>query len=154
MNFILRTAFIFLAFIMVQACTMKPATPIVDDETIVDAYWMLLSLEGEKVPVPKDNRMAYIRLQERENDIIGYTGCNKISGKYKLTEPALQFSKLTSTKMSCPQIETENMLLDALSRTTNFKKSGSILTLYTGSNAVATFRAGNPELDQPNNLRN
>ncbi len=154
MKYILIPAFILFIFCSVQSCTMKPATPIADDETILDAYWMLISLEGEKVPVPQDNRMAYIRLQERENDVIGFTGCNKLSGKYKLTESALQFSEVASTRMSCPNLETENKLLDALRTTTKFQKSGSVLTLYAGNKAVATFKTGNPDLSENRNQRN
>ncbi|MBW7467396.1 heat shock protein HslJ [Pontibacter aydingkolensis] len=145
MKTIHRFFFILLAVVYAQACTTKPATPLADDETILDAYWMLLSLEGENVPESRDNRMAYMRLQERENDILGFAGCNKFSGKYKLTETSLQLSDLASTRMSCPYIETENKLMEALRSTTSYRKSGDVLTLYAGNKAVATFRAGNPD---------
>ena len=143
-NAILPILILATAFCM-QFCTMQPATEVADQEAIVDAYWMLLSLEGENVPAPKDNRMAYIRLQENEDDIFGFAGCNKFKGKYKLTETTLQLSDLSTTRMTCPSIDTEHKLMEALRKTTAYKKSGRVLTLYAGNKAVATFRAGNPD---------
>ena len=149
MERIYKITFILLLFASLQACTMKPATQIADDDTILDAYWMLLSVEGQDIPEPQDNRMAYIRFQENENDVFGFAGCNKFNGKYKLTGTSLQLSNLATTRMSCANIETENRLMEALRTTTSFNKSGDVLTLYAGNRAVATFRAGNPDLVGP-----
>ncbi|MBC5992645.1 META domain-containing protein [Pontibacter cellulosilyticus] len=144
MKNILRFTFILSVTILMQFCTAQPATEVADQETILDAYWMLISLEGQNVPAPKDSRMAYIRLQENEDDIFGFAGCNKFTGKYKLTEDALQLSELSTTRMSCTNMDTENKLMEALRSTTSYKKSGRVLTLYAGDKAVATFRSGNP----------
>ncbi|WP_299823963.1 META domain-containing protein [uncultured Pontibacter sp.] len=144
MKSILSAAFILVMATCLQFCTMKPATPLSDDETILDAYWMLLSVEGQNVPERQDNRMAYIRFQERESDVNGYAGCNKFSGKYKLTDTSLQLSDLATTRMSCPNIALENKLMESLRKTTTYRRSGDVLTLYAGDKAVATFRAGNP----------
>lgn len=134
-----------MAAVSLSFCTMRPASQLSDEETILDAYWMLLSLEGQNVPESQDNRMAYIRFQENENDVFGYAGCNKFTGKYKLTETSLQLSDLASTRMSCPGIDTENKMMEALRSTTSYKKSGKVLTLFAGDKAVATFRTGNPD---------
>lgn len=145
MKHILSAAFILLTAFALQFCTMQPATEVADQETILDAYWVLVSLEGQSFPEPRDSRMAYIRLQENEDDIIGFGGCNKFKGKYSLTETSLRLSELSATRMTCPGMETETKLLDALSTTTAYKLSGRVLTLYAGNTAVATFRAGNPD---------
>ncbi|MEJ8801653.1 META domain-containing protein [Pontibacter sp. H249] len=144
MKSICKLCFILLVAACVQACTAKPATQLADDETILDAYWMLLSVEGQNIPEAQDNRMSYIRFQENEADVFGFAGCNKFNGKYKLTDTSLQLTELASTRMSCPNIDVENRLMEALRSTTTYRRSGDVLTLYAGDKAVATFRAGNP----------
>ena len=44
----------------------------------------------------------------------GYGGCNRISGKMGATANTLYFGMVRSTKMACPELETESELLHAL----------------------------------------
>jgi heat shock protein HslJ len=116
------------------------------DDVIQDAYWMLVSLEGETIQTPADTRTAYIRFEENETDVNGYAGCNKFSGNYALNGDSLQLSDLSTTRMSCPAMQTENKLMEVLRRADAFRISGDVLTLFAGGKAVATFMTGNPEL--------
>jgi len=131
---------------IVAGCkTAAPTEPTTEDDTIVDIYWMLLSLEGESPQAPNNTRAAFIRLQENERDLKGNAGCNTIFGKYELNGSSLSFSNVGSTRMMCQNMEQETKFLRMLERVDSFRISDRILTLYAGSEAVATFRSGNPE---------
>ena len=132
------------ALLLLGSCTAKVATTATQTETILDAYWMLLSIEGESVQRPNDTQMAYIRFQENDNDVTGFTGCNKIFGKYEVAGSvnALRLSNLNSTKVACDNLEQEARLMQLLAQVDTYSISGDLLTLYAGSRAVATFRTG------------
>ncbi|MBB6612434.1 META domain-containing protein [Pontibacter sp. Tf4] len=143
---------ILLLITVIAGCkTIRPAEPAAGDETIVDAYWMLLSLEGQSPQAPNNTREAYIRLQETENDLKGNTGCNTIFGKYELSGKSVRFRNIGATRMMCPDMEQETKFLQMLERVDSFEVAGEILTLFAGSEAVATFRSGNPENLEPTN---
>lgn len=142
MKILFRLSFILLIALSLSNCTRRPATPVSDNETILDAYWLLVSLEGAELQASNTVQTAYIRFQESENDVFGYTGCNKLKGKYNLNGNTLQLQDLSTTRMSCPSLATENRLLEALRGVTGYRKAGEILTLYAGDKAVATFRTG------------
>lgn len=131
-----------------SSCTLQPKDLPQEKDTIKDAYWVLMSLEGQEVQPLNDTRTAYIRLEENENDVDGFTGCNKISGSYSLDDSRLQLSQLRTTRMACPNMEEENKLMEVLGRVNNYKLSGDLLTLFEGDKAVATFMTGNPEMMQ------
>lgn len=144
--------FVLVLLVALASCkTARPAQPAAGDETLVDAYWMLLSLGGQSPQAPNNTRAAYIRLQETENDLKGNTGCNTIFGKYELNGKALHFSSVGSTRMMCQDMEQETKFLQMLERVDSYEIADRILTLYAGSEAVATFRAGNPEDLEPTN---
>ncbi len=128
------------------SCTIKPQNLTQEKDNIIDAYWMLVSVEGQQIEAPNNTRMAYLRLEERDNKINGYTGCNRLLGTYTLDGLSLRLSQLGTTKMACTETETESRFLDVLGRTDNYKVSGDLLTLFDGSKAIATFRTGNPDI--------
>lgn len=130
---------------MANACTLKTSDIITQDDTILDAYWMLISVEGQDVTRQKDSRTAFIRFQEDENDVHGFTGCNKFKGKYKLSENKLQLSELSTSRMACDNMEMETKLIEVLGRVDSYKLTKNLLTLYAGDKAVATFMTGNPD---------
>lgn len=125
--------------------TASPAQTATETNTILDAYWMLLSLEGESPQVPNNTRTAYLRLQESEKDVKGFSGCNNFFGKYELSGNTLTFSNLGSTRMMCPDMEQETKFMQVLERVSSYSIADRILTLYDGTEAIATFRTGNPD---------
>ncbi|NDK55253.1 META domain-containing protein [Pontibacter fetidus] len=125
--------------------TASPAHPETETDTILDAYWMLLSLEGQSPQAPNNTRTAYLRLEEKENDVKGFSGCNHFFGKYTLSGSSLRFSDLGSTRMMCPNMDQETKFMEVLGRVESYSIAGSILTFYQGQEAIATFKTGNPE---------
>ena len=61
----------------------------------------------------------------------GFSGCNRFTGAYKVSESHLQFSQIASTRMACMDgMEQEQRLLSALNGTTGFKINDNSLSLY------------------------
>ena len=127
-----------------SSCTIKPKNLTLEKDNIRDAYWVLVSVEGQNVQAPNNTRTAYIRFEEKESDVSGFTGCNKLSGSYSINGQRLQLSELSTTRMACTETETENKLVDVLRRVNLYRISGDVLTLFEGDKAVATFMTGNP----------
>ncbi|AKD03643.1 hypothetical protein PKOR_11530 [Pontibacter korlensis] len=113
-----------------------------ETDSIVDAYWTLLSIEGQDVQRPQNTKTAFIRFEERESRVVGFTGCNRFFGKYELGEESLKLSQLGSTRMACPDMEQENKIMDVLSRVDSYRVAGDVLTLFSKGTAVAMFMSG------------
>ncbi|MFD3001674.1 META domain-containing protein [Pontibacter toksunensis] len=143
-----------LLLFLCNSCTLKKSTLTTETEIIQDAYWLLVSLEGQDVQAPKDTRTAYIRFEEKENDFSGFTGCNRLNGHYTLTEQRLQLSDISTTRMACASMLMENKMLEVLGRVDSYRIAGDVLTLYAGEQAVATFMTGNLEIMQRDMDRN
>ncbi|WP_162054323.1 META domain-containing protein [Pontibacter pamirensis] len=143
-----------LLLLLSSSCTLQNNTLSTQTETIQDAYWILVSLEGQNVQASKDTRTAYIRFEEKDDDVTGYTGCNRISGSYTLTDERLQLSELSTTRMTCADMQLENKMLEVLSRVNTYRVAGDVLTLYDGDKAVATFMTGNVEVMESDLDRN
>lgn len=144
----------FLLLFMCNSCTLKRNTLTTETDIIQDAYWVLVSLEGQNVQAPQDTRTAYIRFEENENDVSGYTGCNRLSGKYTLTGQRLQLSDLSSTRMACADMQMEEKMMEVLKRVDTYRIGGDVLTLYAGDKAVATFMTGNQQIMENDLNRN
>nr|WP_304608530.1 META domain-containing protein [Pontibacter anaerobius] len=115
-------------------------------DSILDAYWTLLSLEGQDVQRPQNTQTAFIRFEEGKTRVHGFTGCNRFFGRYEAGEQqSLRLSGLSSTRMACPNMDQENQMMDALSRVDTYRIAGKVLTLYANGTAVATFMAGTEE---------
>lgn len=123
-------------------CTVQKNDLASEVESIKDAYWSLISLEGQDVQRPQNTNTAYIRFEEKDNDVYGFTGCNKFFGKYEANDKNVVLSELGTTRMACPDMEQENKFMEVLGRVDSYRLSSNMLTLYARGKAVATFMTG------------
>ncbi|WP_347158104.1 META domain-containing protein [Pontibacter chitinilyticus] len=130
--------------LLIASCTVKPKNLASEVYTFKDAYWMLMSVEGQSPQAPNNTKTAYIRFEENDNDVHGFTGCNKFSGKYEADpeRSKLTMNSLSATEVACPNADTENKLMQVLQNVDSYRISDNILTLYVGNKAVATFMTG------------
>lgn len=94
-----------------------------EKESITEKYWKLVELNGK--PVVKDDnfgREAHLILKAENNKFNGSAGCNTFFGSYQLNEASLQikFSQVASTRMACPDMETENQFINVLNTVDNY----------------------------------
>lgn len=70
----------------------------------------------------------------------GFTGCNKYSGRYKLSgNKLLLLNGAASTKMVCMGDYDEQTFLRALTRVNSFRSNNGTLELMDGGDVVLTF---------------
>jgi len=103
-----------------------------DKNSITERYWKLIELNGQKVPESENpKKEAHIILKIKDNQVIGNGGCNSLNGTYSLSEGShIKFSRMVSTRMACPGMETEQQLLNALESAENYFINSDTLLLH------------------------
>lgn len=88
---------------------------------ITETYWKLTSLQGEPVPMLEDQKEAHIFLKTEGRKVTGSGGCNVLNGTYERENSnQISFSKMATTMMSCPDMETEQQFLKVFESTEAF----------------------------------
>ncbi|MGE5346655.1 MAG: META domain-containing protein [Acidithiobacillales bacterium] len=102
--------------------------------------WTLVTLHGQAV-MGGVGRMAFqLKLETGGHHLIGFTGCNRLNGRYVLQGDGLTLSELSTTRMSCPgTAEKERAYLQMLGDVTGWKLSGDHLLLYGRKDVIAEF---------------
>lgn len=113
------------------------------DEPLVNTYWKLTHLGDAPVTPVEQRREAHLVLHVEDQRVAGSTGCNRLTGRYRLEGNRLGFDRLASTRMACPAgMQTEQAFLDALGRVTGWAVEGGQLVLTDAEGQVlARFRA-------------
>lgn len=100
-------------------------------EIITDRYWKLVQLHGRQIETPEGEREAFLFLSTAENRVFGNAGCNSVNGSHELAPmKRLRFSKMATTLMACPNMETEKEFLDVLENTDSYFLKGDTLELF------------------------
>lgn len=82
----------------------------------INGAWKVELINGTSVPESADIKLV---LDTQTKTVHGETGCNILNGKIKIesnSDTALSFSDMATTRMMCPDIETEQKLLEALNK--------------------------------------
>lgn len=140
-----------LAAISLYSCgpTQNTSTPmdnqnISADDGITESFWKLETLEGKSVSTSQqEEKEIGFTLNEKENRITGFAGCNNFFGTYKMEEGSrISFSSLGATKMACPDgTFSESDFLDIFGLVDNYRITGDRLELNVGRRApLAIFK--------------
>ncbi len=106
--------------------------------------WQATTLNGEQIKGLDSD--SYTILLGEDQQLSGKGECNRIIGKYSLTEGGkLTIESRGATMMFCPNLELEERFIKALESTTNYAVKSGKLTLYTGDKPLATFTPLNPK---------
>jgi len=105
-----------------------------DNSGITETYWKLVSMQGNEVSIPEDQKEAHIKLMSKEGKVTGSGGCNVLNGSFELGgDNSISFSKVATTMMSCPDMETEQQFLKVLEKVDSYRVEGNTL-LFNDSN--------------------
>lgn len=104
--------------------------------SIEEKYWKLIQLHGSDVTKePGDRKEANLMLKAAGNRVTGSGGCNTISGIYTLSgESGVTFTKVISTQMECPTMETEPKFIKVLGVVDQYIIRNDTLMLMKGTN--------------------
>lgn len=111
--------------------------------TLKGTYWQLVTLNGKAIqPDSPINRVPHLILQDSGSRATGNAGCNQFFGGYTTDGIGkIQFSKMATTMMACPNLPLERAFTQALSETTAFQLNGEYLKLKKGDSVIAGFKA-------------
>ena len=111
--------------------------------TLTETFWKLVEINGKPLQGYKGTRDIHIILKNQDHRVQGFAGCNNIMGSYELKEGTfIQFKKIASTLMACPDMSTEDALKKVLEKVDNYSISGKHLSLNKARMApLARFEA-------------
>jgi copper homeostasis protein (lipoprotein) len=106
--------------------------------------WVLVRIGDKAVMAQEGRAEPYIVLQTTSKQVAGHAGCNRLSGGYTIERDALRLSEITTTRMACPELETENEFLNALETVERWKLMDNQLALFDKSGVqVLQFESRN-----------
>ncbi len=113
---------------------------IAQSPAITDTQWRLKKIGDQAVASGKGQKKPYLKLEAKDHKdrrVVGFSGCNRLSGSYKLEGKELSFSPIAATKMACAEgMEIEKLFTQALARVKSYKIAGQSLTLLDDSGKV------------------
>lgn len=100
--------------------------------------WNVISVYGLSVPETVETT-PFLIFDTKENKINGHTGCNLLSGELEITDGdplTISIPPFATTRMACPDMETENNIVSALSGVKTFGRlDRRRIALYSASGA-------------------
>ena len=134
MKRIIQVSGMLLVALLLAGCASAERTV---DEPLVNTYWKLTHLSGAPVTVVEQQREAHFVLHTEDQRVRGSTGCNRMTGRYRLEGDALSFEQLAGTRRACVDgMQTEQAFLNALSRVAEWRVQGQQLTLIDADGEV------------------
>lgn len=95
----------------------------------LDGEWAITEVNGQKVEA---EQVPFIGFDVEQKRMYGNSGCNRMMGTFEadsLNPGQLKFGAIGSTRMMCPDMETETKVLEALDGTKRFSMKGGIAYL-------------------------
>jgi copper homeostasis protein (lipoprotein) len=112
-----------------EACGVRGVT-----HELEGSRWVLVRIGAESF-VPREGRPEpYIVLQPSTKQAVGHAGCNRLAGAYRIEGSSLSFGELATTRMACPDLDTEHAFLDALDNVARWKLEDNQLVLLNERN--------------------
>jgi len=94
-----------------------------------NTYWRLSLLDSEGVRRAPDQREPHLVFHE-EDRLAGSDGCNRVIGAYELEDASIEFSRLATTRMACPEgMEQASRFLQVLEEVKQYRIIGRHLEM-------------------------
>lgn len=149
-------SFAALAAVVVGCCNCRALRK--SQRPLVGTDWRLVQLGGRTVKADaSDPERFTMRFEEAErqadagtdgNRVYGTGACNRFFGTFRLGEKrALTIGDMGSTRMMCPDIETESAFFEALLSVTHYDMDGPMLMLFSNGELSAIFQARGEKTD-------
>lgn len=88
--------------------------------------WNIIEVNGAAVVPGRDEALPFIGFDTETGKIFGNSGCNRMMGSFDVNaQPGtIDLGNLASTRMACPDMTTEQNVLNALGQVKGYKKAG------------------------------
>lgn len=115
---------------------IKRFYPITSEE--LQGKWDIVSVFGQPIPETVEN-VPFIIFDTKEKMIGGNVGCNLLRGRFEINDDGrltISIPRVATTRMACPDLETENNIVSALSGAKTFGRlDNTRIALYSASGA-------------------
>ncbi len=99
----------------------------VPEDELLNNEWIVTSIDG--LDSPFTGRVT-LRFSTDPNTVSGRAACNMFTAGYNLGENSITFDQVASTKMMCPDINTETAFFSALRKVTSYRlQDGNLIFL-------------------------
>ena len=127
--------------LLLASCSPNGASKSQITFPLIGTTWIIESVNDELLET-----QVFIKLDE-ENRLTGFAGCNRFFSNFIVGEDQLEFGLAGSTKMMCPDMETEKLIFSVIDRTRAYKiKEDNLLLLNEKKELLAKAYA--QETDQ------
>jgi heat shock protein HslJ len=108
-----------------------------------NTYWKLMTLDGKPAESPAGAREIHFVLHRAGLRMSGFSGCNGISGTYRIEGDKITFTDIAGTLMACTNsMEVERRIQEMFSKVTGWRISGETLQLTNSSGMpIAMFES-------------
>jgi heat shock protein HslJ len=144
---ILPLCAILTAGILSTACSTT-AEPVGETSTLplLNTEWRLAQLGEEVIDNPAGEHAVNFLLQPSSTNVVGFSGCNRMFGRYALNGATLKFDGLGGTRMFCEgRMPLEQRYLAMFPQVARWEITGTTLRLLDANGkTAATFAAPAP----------
>ncbi|MDE6716519.1 MAG: META domain-containing protein, partial [Muribaculaceae bacterium] len=120
--------------------TSKPSDK--DNIQSISGEWLIENVSGTKVTPSEMQDTAFIGFDVANGSVYGNAGCNRIMGSFnKDAKPGeLVLENTGATRMMCPDMSVEDLVLPALGEVKSYKfDNGTLLLLNSNGDVVFTL---------------
>lgn len=109
----------------------------------LNGEWKIVKVGDKDVKAAPGEKEAFIGLNVKEKRLYGNTSCNNLLGGFEADakKGKISFGQAGSTRMMCPDMETEGKVLDAINKTRSFEmeKGGKLVFKSEDGKALMTM---------------
>lgn len=93
---------------------------------IFNGEWNIIEVNGSAIVPAENQELPFIGFDTATGKVYGNSGCNRMMGSIDLNSKpgTIDMSRLGSTRMACPDMTTEQNVLNALGQVKSYKKTG------------------------------
>ena len=130
----------YLSVFLIAFISMHCSPKLSPDYNWGNQRWVLVEMKKVPVQQSESRRDAYLNFEVGQKRFTGNGGCNQISGNYTLDKNEINFGEITSSKMSCTDIDFENVFLSTLSSINRYEVKGNDLVLKRKREVLLVLR--------------
>lgn len=113
--------------------------------------WDITELSGKKVKSNPEGENPSISFDVVNGSVSGSTGCNRMMGNFHVQGTSIiTFSKMGTTRMMCPDMETEQSVLNALNNAKSFMgmNNDKVVFFSADGKEVMTLKKATPSITE------
>lgn len=118
---------------------LLPSCPEKNKRLLEQTTWELEETTLGRVIKSATERPPSIQFSLEERRFTGFGGCNQIMGSFELNKKRITIGQIGGTKMNCPNMSTENLLISSLHQVNRYKLEEGKLILLKDKSQVLVF---------------